>query len=79
MYALGSDPAELASFVDLAKSDHAAAIRKFVLLEHLTGERARQGFEGRRESRPIKARAKAPGATDRDESGKIRFAKNHSC
>ena len=36
LYVLGSKPEELASFIELAKSNPGAAIRKFVLLEDLT-------------------------------------------
>lgn len=64
MFALGSDAAALASFVDLAKTDPAAAIRKFVLLEHLTTEELAKG------SKADKGAA-AAGAGERGEDGKF--------
>lgn len=66
MYALGSDQAELDAFVDLAKRDPAAAIRKFVLLEHLTTE------ELTKSAAAGKGTAAAEGAgAERDENGKF--------
>lgn len=66
MYALGSDAAELAAFVDLAKTDPAAAIRKFVLLEHLTTEELTKSSKADKG-----AAAGEPGAAERGEDGKF--------
>lgn len=66
MFALGSDTAELDAFIDLAKRDPAAAIRKFVLLEHLTTEELAKSTAGG------KAGAAAEGAgAERDADGKF--------
>jgi hypothetical protein len=66
MYALGSDAAELAAFVDLAKTNPAAAIRKFVLLEHLTTEELAKGSKADKG-----AAAGDAGAGERGEDGKF--------
>jgi hypothetical protein len=66
MYALGSDPADLASFIDLAKSDPAAAIRKFVLLEHLTAEELKGAGKGAAAEKGAGAEA-----TERGDDGKF--------
>ena len=66
LYALGSDATELASFIDLAKRDPAAAIRKFVLLEHLTTEELTKSAAAGKGA----AAAEGTGA-ERDENGKF--------
>jgi hypothetical protein len=68
MYALGSDAAELETFINLAKSNPASAIRKFVLLEHLTTEELQKGS---RAAKDPAAETGEAGATERGEDGKF--------
>lgn len=56
LYTLNSKEGELASFIQLAKENPNAAIRKAVLLEHLISQELSKG---------------APSETERDESGKF--------
>ncbi len=63
MYVLGSKPEELASFVELAKSNPGAAMRKFALLEQLVEQELAKGSK-------VDPPANETG-TERDASGKF--------
>lgn len=62
LYVLGSKPEEFAQFLDAARSDPAAAIRQFVMVEHLVMEE----LTGRKPAKPESA-----DDTPRDPSGKF--------
>ncbi|MES2136992.1 MAG: hypothetical protein V4502_08040 [Pseudomonadota bacterium] len=64
MYVLGSKPEELASFVELSRTNPGAAIRKVALLEHLVTEELAKGGKAA-------AAADEGEGTERDESGKF--------
>jgi hypothetical protein len=61
LYVMGSKPEDLDSFAQLARSNPAAAVRKFVLLEHLVAEELRKSNGSSSET----------DGTQRDESGKF--------
>ncbi|MES2136121.1 MAG: hypothetical protein V4502_03550 [Pseudomonadota bacterium] len=68
MYVLGSKPEELASFIELSRTNPGAAIRKVALLEHLVTEELAKG------SGKTAAAAETDEGTlsnQRDESGKF--------
>lgn len=67
VYALGNTPEELAEFVHLAKTNPLEAMRKAVLVEHLTKEELAKGGGASKEGAPATER----GATERGEDGKF--------
>ena len=67
MYVMGSDPDELAEFVDLARNNPGAAIRKLVLVEKLVQEELAKGGTPKASSNGD--------AAQRDETGKFLPAK----
>jgi hypothetical protein len=65
MYTLGQNPEELAAFVDLAKSNPGAAIRKFALIEHLVQQELAKGTA---KQAPVEPDGEI---TERDDTGRF--------
>jgi hypothetical protein len=66
VYVMGSDAAEFAEFISLAKSNPAAAVRKLVLVEKLTKDELAKGASGK-QATP----AEETGTPARGEDGKF--------
>lgn len=74
LYAIGSKPAELAAFIQSAKSDPMGAIRKVALMEELVKQELAKG--GKQQSAAADAENGGSGQqdTERDASGKFKKA-----